>query len=50
MSLNDNNVGIEKPDGKCSISLVAEGFSKLFLHPSISFIIDLNGVLLEFRF
>ena len=50
MCLNDDIVGIEKPDGICSLSCVAEDFSGLFWHPSISFIKDLNGVLSDFWF
>ena len=35
MLLNDDIVDIEKPDGMCSPALVVDGFSGLFLHPSI---------------
>ena len=35
MSLNDNIVDIEKPDGICLPTFVVNEFSGLFLHPSI---------------
>ena len=35
MSLNNNIVDIEKPDGICSPSFVVDNFSGLFLHPSM---------------
>ena len=35
MSLNDNIVDIEKPDGICSFIFVVDDLSELFLHPSI---------------
>ena len=35
MSLNDNSVDIEKPNGICLASFVKDEFSVLFLHPSI---------------
>ena len=35
MILNNNNVDIEKPDGICLPTFVADEFSGLFLHPSI---------------
>ena len=35
MLLNDNVIDIEKPDGICSPTFVANEFSGLFLHPSI---------------
>ena len=34
VSLNDDFVDIEKPDGICSLTFVANSFSGLFLHPS----------------
>ena len=34
MSLNDDFVDIEKPDGIFSLTFVANSFSGLFLHPS----------------
>ena len=33
--LNDDIVDIEKPDGICSLNLVADDFSGFFLHPPI---------------
>ena len=33
--LNDNTVGIKKPDGICSLTYALDEFSGLFLHPSI---------------
>ena len=50
VSLNDLILGIEKADRTYSVSFVTEDFSGLFLHPSISFIKDLNGVLSDFWF
>ena len=38
MLLNDDIVEIEKLDGLCSPTFVADEFSGLFLHPSIFFI------------
>ena len=35
MSLNDNIVDIEKPDGICSPTFVVDNFSGSFLHPSM---------------
>ena len=35
MSLNDNIVDIEKPDGICLPTFVVNEFSGLFLHSSI---------------
>ena len=35
MVLQDDIVDIEKPDGICSLTIVADEFSELFLHPSI---------------
>ena len=35
MLLNDDIVDIEKPDGICSLTVVVDEFSGLFLHPSI---------------
>ena len=35
MSLNDDIVHIEKPDGLFSSTFVEDDFSRLFLHPSI---------------
>ena len=35
MSLNDDIVHIEKPDGICSPTFTVDDFSGLFLHPSI---------------
>ena len=35
MPLNDGTVYIEKPDGICSLTFVADDFSGSFLHPSI---------------
>ena len=35
MSLNDNIVDTEKPDGICSPTFVADNFSGLLLHPSM---------------
>ena len=35
MSLNDNIVDIEKPDGICLPTFVVNELSGLFLHPSI---------------
>ena len=37
--LNEDIVGIEKPDGICSFTFVVDEFSGLFLHPSIFSII-----------
>ena len=34
MLLNKDIVDIEKPDGICSLTYVADEFSGLFLHPS----------------
>ena len=39
MLVNDSIVGIEKPDGICSLTFVVDEFSELFLHPSIFSII-----------
>ena len=35
MLLNDDIVDLEKPDGLCSLTFVADEFSGLFLYPSI---------------
>ena len=39
MFLNDDIVDIEKLDGICSLTFVADKFSGLFLHPSIFYVI-----------
>ena len=39
MLLDDDIVDIKKPDGICSLTFVVDGFSGLFLHPSIFSII-----------
>ena len=39
MLLNDDIVDFEKPDGICSLTLVVDEFSGLFLHPSVFSII-----------
>ena len=38
MLLNEDIVDIEKPDGICSLNIVVDEFSGLFLHKSIFFI------------
>ena len=35
MLLNDNVVGIEKSDGICSLTFVADEFPGLFLHHTV---------------
>ena len=35
MLLNKDIVDIEKPDGICSLTFVADRFPGLFLHPSV---------------
>ena len=35
MPLNDDIADITKTDGICSLTFVADDFSRLFLHPSI---------------
>ena len=35
MFLNGNIVDVEKPDGICSLTFVADKISGLFLHPSM---------------
>ena len=40
MPLNDDIVDIEKPDGLCSLTFVADDFSRLLLHPPIFTIRD----------
>ena len=39
MLLHEDIVDIERPDGICSLTFVADEFSGLFLHPSIFSII-----------
>ena len=39
MLLNEDIIDIEKPEGICSLTLVAHKFSVSFLHPSILSII-----------
>ena len=40
MSLNDDIVDIEKPDGICSLTFVVDDFIRLFLYSSIFTIKD----------
>ena len=35
MLLNGDTIGIEKPDGICLLTFVADEFSGLFLNPSV---------------
>ena len=39
MLLNDDIADFEKPDGICSLTLVVDEFSGLFLHPPVFSII-----------
>ena len=43
MSLNDDIVEIEKPDGICSSTIVVDDFSGLLLHPSMFSIKNLRS-------
>ena len=41
---NEDIVDIEKPDGTCSLTFVADEFAELFLDPSISSILHSKSV------
>ena len=46
MSLNDNTVDIEKPDGIYSVTFVVHDFSEFFLYTTIFFIKDSRPLLI----
>ena len=43
MLLNEDIVGIEKPDRICSLTFAVDEFSELFVHPSVFSIIHLRS-------